>query len=208
MYIPTSFHESDQAKLFDFIERNTFGLLVSRVADEPFATHLPLLLDRSRGPHGNLIGHLAKANAQWQDADGQTVLAVFSGPHVYVSPSWYEAENVVPTWNYVAAHVYGVFRVIPDRDGLAKVLRDFVAQYESSRPRPWTFDPASDFAEKMMKTIVGFRIEITRIEGKWKLNQNRPAEQRARVVSALRRFTDENSRAVADLMEQDLGRPE
>jgi transcriptional regulator len=201
MYIPTAFHETDQAKLFEFVEQNSFGLLVSQ-ADEPFATHLPFLLDRSRGPHGTLIGHLAKANPQWQQADGQKVLAVFSGPHAYISPTWYEADNVVPTWNYVAVHAYGTFRVIENQDILSGILRDFVARYEALLPRPWSFDPASDFAIKMMKAVVGFQVEITRIEGKWKLNQNRPAEQRERVMSVLRTFSDENSQAIADLIVQ------
>src|SRR5262245_13590503 len=207
MYIPAAFHETDQAKLFDFIERNSFGLLVSHAEREPFATHLPFLLDRSGGPNGHLIGHLAKANPQWCQAEGQTVLAIFSGPHVYISPTWYEADNVVPTWNYVAVHVYGTLRVIHDQDFLAGILRDFVARYERSLPRPWTFDPASAFADKMMKAIVGFRVEITRMEGKWKLNQNRPADQRMKVAAALQSFTDENSRAIADLMVPDRGGP-
>src|SRR5262249_16798459 len=141
MYIPAAFDESDQAKLFDFIEQNSFGLLVSQVDHKPFATHLPFLLDPSCGPQGALIGHLARANPQWREADGQLVLAVFSGPHAYVSPSWYEAENVVPTWNYVAVHVYGTFCVLHEPDSLATILRDFVARYEGALPRPWKFDP-------------------------------------------------------------------
>ena len=207
MYIPTAFQERDEMKLLDFIERNSFGLLVSQAEQEPFATHLPLLLDRSAGPRGQLIGHLAKANPQWRTAEGQSVLAVFSGPHAYISPSWYEAEEVVPTWNYVTVHVYGTFRVIGNPHSLAEILGAFVSRYEASLPRPWAFDPASAFAHKMMKAVVGFRVEISRIEGKWKLNQNRPAEQRQRVRATLRGFPDENSQAIADLMEQEQGEP-
>lgn len=202
MYIPSAFAETDQEKLFDFIERNSFGLLVSEVNQEPFATHLPFLLDRARGPHGTLVGHLAKANPQWREAEGQTVLAVFSGPHAYISPTWYEADNVVPTWNYVAVHAYGTFRMIHDQDTLAGVLRDIVARYESSLPRPWSFDSSSAFADKMMKAIVGFRVELSRVEGKWKLNQNRPAEQRAKVAAVLQTFTDRDSQAIAEMITQ------
>jgi transcriptional regulator len=202
MYIPAAFEERDPAKLFDFIERNSFGMLVSHAGGEPFATHLPFLLDRAALPHGCLIGHLARANPQWRDADGQSVLAVFSGPHAYISPSWYEADNVVPTWNYVAVHVFGALHVIDDTRKMADILRDFVSRYEAPLPQPWTFDPTSAYSKKMMNAVVGFRVEITRIEGKWKLNQNRPAEQRRKVKTALRNFPDENSQAIANLMEE------
>jgi transcriptional regulator len=201
MYIPTAFQEGDEGKPLDFIERNSFGVLVSQADQEPFATHLPFLLDRAAGPRGHLIGHLARANPQWRTAEGQSVLAIFSGPHAYISPSWYDADEVVPTWNYVAVHVYGTFRLIHDPDRLVEILRDFVNRYEAPLPRPWKFDPASAFAQKMMKAVVGFRVEISRIEGKWKLNQNRPEEQRQRVRATLRGFPDENSQAIARLME-------
>src|SRR5262249_55086886 len=107
MYIPAAFQETDQARLFECIEQNSFGLLISQVDGQPLATPLPFLLDRAAGPHGTLLGHVAATNPQWRHAEDQAVLAVFSGPHVYVSPSWYEADNAVPTWNYVAVHVYG-----------------------------------------------------------------------------------------------------
>src|SRR4051794_27392492 len=100
MYVPSAFAESDLNKLHDFIERNSFGLLVSLVKGVPFATHLPFLLERNSGPDGSLVGHMARANPHWQELEAQTVLVVFSGPHAYISPTWYEAENVVPTWNY------------------------------------------------------------------------------------------------------------
>ena len=111
MYIPAHFAETDRTKLFDFIERHSFGLLVSQLNGEPYATHLPLLLDRHSGPWGTIVGHMARANPHWQTTDRQA-LVVFSGPHVYVSPTWYEAENVVPTWNYVAVHAYGAFQLV------------------------------------------------------------------------------------------------
>ena len=200
MYIPAAFEQSDRDKLFAFIQRHSFGLLVSQVDGEPFASHLPFLLDRSSGPHGTLVGHLALANPQWRQADGQNVLAVFSGPHAYISPTWYEAANTVPTWNYVAVRVYGKLQVVHDEAALKRILQDFVAFYEASLPRPWEFDPASEFSSKLVKAVAGFRVEIDRIEGSWKLNQNRPQDQRERVISQLRNFTDENSRAIADLM--------
>lgn len=200
MYIPAAFRQTDRDQLCEFIERNSFGMLASQVDGEPFVSHLPFLLNRTAGPHGALIGHLARANPQWRQADGQNVLAVFAGPHAYISPSWYEADNVVPTWNYVAVHVYGTLHVVPDGPALAGILQDFTAYYEAALPRPWQFDAASDFATKLMTAVAGFRIEISRIEGKWKLNQNRPPEQRERVVQQLRALGDENSQAIAALM--------
>lgn len=122
MYIPTAFEQTDQNKLHEFIEANSFGLLVSTHVGEPFATHLPFLLQRDSGPHGCLFGHVARANPQWRDLDGQSVLAIFTGPHAYVSPTWYESEDVVPTWNYVAVHAYGTCRVEHDPSELTRIV--------------------------------------------------------------------------------------
>lgn len=200
MYIPASFAENDQNKLHDFIERHGFGTLVSHDT-EPFASHFPLLLERGKGPHGRLVGHMARANPQWKQASGQRVLAIFHGPHVYVSPAWYEAVNVVPTWNYVAVHVYGTFRLQEDAAWLKNVVQRTVETYEGGRDAPWSMETAEPgFLDRMLASIVGFEIDIERIEGKWKLNQNHPAERRERVVRALREIGDENSEQIAELM--------
>src|SRR5262249_30231661 len=157
MYIPTAFREDDTENLFELIEQNSFGLLVSEHDGAPFATHLPLLLDRTLAPHGCLIGHMARANPQWQQAEGQTVLAVFSGPHAYISPTWYEAGNVVPTWNYVAVHANGTFHAIHDTEALLEIVGRYVDFFEASLPSPWKFDATSDYARNMARGIVGFR---------------------------------------------------
>jgi len=203
MYIPPSFSEADLTKLFDFIEQYNFGLLVSQLDNEPFATHLPLLLDRQAGPFGTLIGHMARANPQWQAAN-RNVLVVFSGPHAYVSPSWYEAENVVPTWNYVAVHLYGTLHLVEDGETTLKILRDLVLLHEKSMPEPWGFRDGDEFVNKLAQSIVAFRIEISRIEGKWKLSQNHPREQREKVIDALALQRGENSQAIAALMARTL----
>lgn len=200
MYIPAVFAESDLAKLHEFIERNSFGMLVSQMDSEPFASHLPFLLNRTSGSHGTLIGHMARANPQWQQAQGQNVLAIFSGPHAYVSPTWYEAENVVPTWNYVAVHAYGKMQVIEEPAAILQIVTDSVSFYEGTMPQPWTLNGPSDFVERLLRQIVGFRIEIIRIEGKWKLNQNQPEERRAKVAIALRKQPDDDSQAIAAMM--------
>jgi transcriptional regulator len=200
MYTPAAFAETDLNRLHDFIERNSFGLLVSQVDGLPFASHLPFLIDRTAGRQGTLVGHLARANPQWREAAGQTALAIFSGPHAYISPTWYEAEQVVPTWNYTAVHAYGRVEVVEDKGALLEIVLEMVQVYERAMPRPWSFDPASTFVERLLAQIVGLRIEVEKIEGKFKLNQNHPAERRQKVVRALAEQGDENAQAVATMM--------
>ena len=199
MYIPSSFSETDLTKLFDFIEQHNFGLVVSQLNHEPFATHLPLLLDRQAGPFGTLIGHMARANPQWQAVD-RNVLVVFSGPHAYISPSWYEAEHVVPTWNYVAVHVYGTLHLVEEGEATLKILRDLVLLHEKSMPEPWGFRDDDKFLHRLAESVVAFQVEITRIEGKWKLSQNHPRQRREKVIDALALQRGENSQAIAALM--------
>jgi transcriptional regulator len=170
----------------------------------PFATHLPLLLERQTGPYGCLIGHMARANPQWNQIGHQTVLVIFSGPHAYISPTWYEAENVVPTWNYIAVHVYGRAEVIEDRAKLLEIVQRSVSVYEGSMPRPWSFDGNATFVERLLAQIVGFRIVIEKIEGKWKLNQNQPVERRKKVIRALTDRGGEDSLAIATSMQKRL----
>jgi transcriptional regulator len=205
MYVPFAFEETDQGKLHDFIESHSFGLLVSTRDGAPFATHLPLLLERDTGPHGCLVGHVARANPQWQGLDGQEVLVVFSGPHAYVSPSWYESENVVPTWNYVAVHAYGTCRLVEDPDALTRILASMVTTYEQSMPSPWSLDTGNPYFQKQVRAVVGFRVEISRLEGKWKLNQNHPQERREKVMRVLERSKDPDAKAIARLMAERLG---
>jgi predicted FMN-binding regulatory protein PaiB len=134
----------------------------------------------------------------------QRVLAIFSGPHAYISPRWYEAEHVVPTWNYVAVHVTGILQRIDDAASLAQIVSRMTDSYERSLPDPWSFDPATTFVERMVSQIVGFRIEIERIEGKWKMSQNHPVERHTKVIAALRCQAHPDSMAVADLMQSRL----
>jgi transcriptional regulator len=127
-------------------------------------------------------------------------LAIFSGPHAYVSPTWYEADKVVPTWNYVAVHAYGRLELIEDADATEAVLRRTVETYEAALPVPWRLDEPPEFVSRLAQQIVAFRIPIERIEGKWKLNQNHPPERRATVIAAFASRPDENSQEIARLM--------
>lgn len=202
MYIPDVFAENDLTMLHDFVSRHSFGMLVSQVEGLPFATHLPFLLERTTGRFGCLIGHLAKANPQWHSIREQTALAIFSGPHAYISPTWYDAEQVVPTWNYIAVHAYGQAEVIEDSARLLEIVQRSVAVYERLMPRPWSFDGKATFIERLLPQIVGVRIVIDKLEGKWKLNQNQPAERRNKVIQALTRQAGDDTLAIADAMRQ------
>jgi transcriptional regulator len=204
MYVPPHFAETDPAVLHDFIERHSFGLLVSQVGDAPFATHLPFLLDRGAGPHGTLVGHVARANPHWRELAGRAALAVFSGPHAYISPTWYESANVVPTWNYAAVHATGRAELVEDRGPLLEIVRRTVDLYESAMPTPWVLDTSGPFIERMLGQIVGFRVPIERLEGKWKMSQNHPAERREKVIRALEARGGEDERAVAAMVRDTL----
>jgi transcriptional regulator len=203
MYVPASFAETDTPRLHEFMRRHSFATLVSRAGDDLIGSHLPLLLDADAGPRGLLFGHMARANPQWRRVEGD-VLAIFSGPHAYISPTWYEADGTVPTWNYVAVHAYGTLRLVEDRDALLDILRRSVQVYEGPRPDPWPFDESAPHVARMLGAIVGFRIEVARLEGKWKLGQNHPEERRRRVIRALGDRPDDDSRAIAALMEEAL----
>jgi transcriptional regulator len=204
MFMPPAFAESDLSKLHQFIVQNSFGLVVSQVDGQPFATHIPILLRETEGEYGTLAGHFARANPQWRQLTGQTALVVFAGPHVYVSPTWYEAENMVPTWNYTAVHAYGRVELIDGGEPLLDILKETVRVYEQAMPQPWAFDGSGTFTERLVEQVVGFRMQIEKIEGKFKLNQNHPAERRQKVIRALGQQGDENSLAVAKLMRNTL----
>jgi transcriptional regulator len=205
VYIPASFAETDPAKLHEFMRRNSFAVLTTHGDDGLVASHLPILLDNDAGSQGRLLGHMARANPQWRQAEGEA-LVVFSGPHTYISPAWYEEQGTVPTWNYVAVHAYGAFHVVEGREELLGILRRSVAVYEGPRTEPWNFDESAPHVEALLKAIVGFRIEITRLEGKWKLSQNHSEPRRLRVVGALEARPDPDSREIARLMLERLER--
>ncbi|AMV40912.1 FMN-binding negative transcriptional regulator [Planctomyces sp. SH-PL62] len=173
MYVPASFRMSDASELYSFMRTHSFAVLVTHGEGGMTATHLPLLLDADAGPRGTLIGHMARANPQWRDVAGDA-LVIFSGPHAYVSPTWYETPGTVPTWNYATVHAYGALQLVEGRDELHDILTRTTSVYERRMPEPWSYDVDDPDIDKMLRAIVGFRIEITRLEGKMKLNQNHP----------------------------------
>ena len=200
MYCPKAFAVSDPEQLQRFIERYSFATLVNTVDGHPFATHLPLLLDPSTSAHGALLGHMARANPQWRAFEGgQEVLAIFQGPHSYISPNWYKTAPAVPTWNYATVHVYGVPRIIEDIERLAALVDRLTPVYESGMPQPWPGDIPVDFKQKLLKAIVGFVIDITRIEGKFKLGQNRPLADQQAVAQRLATQADPIAHELSEL---------
>ncbi len=199
MYAPDSFAAPSETAAQDLIDAHRFALLVSVRDGAPFATHIPFLLDRSRGAHGTLLGHVARANPHWQAFADGPAMAVFQGPHAYVSPRWYAAvEKVVPTWNYAAVHAYGAPRLIEDPAAVRAYLDRLVASEEDGA---WTLDgQPAPFVDAMLRALVAFELPIDRLEAKFKLSQNRPAEDHGRVVAALEDAGDEASLALARLM--------
>lgn len=203
MYVPKHFAETDVANLHALVRAHSFATLVSLVDGELFATHVPLLLDADRGPFGTLVGHVARANPHVRAFDGSARgLAIFQGPHAYVSPRWYAAEPNVPTWNYVAVHASGVLSAVADPGAVRALLARTAGVYERDAMRPWSLASIPDaFAAGLQKGVVAFELAIDRLEGKCKLSQNKPPADRSGVVAALRERGGEDARAIADAME-------
>jgi len=198
MYVPPAFAENDTAVAFEVIEQHGFATLVTIYDGAPFATHLPLLLDRAGG---RLLGHVARANPQWQHFATGPVLAIFHGPHAYVSPTWYQpAPDQVPTWNYVAVHVRGRAQVLPPGPETVNVVERLSAQYEPDGT--YVVDPSADGIQRLARAIVAFTIEIDEVITKLKLSQNRSPEDRAAVQQRLAAGADPDGRNVAAWMKR------
>ena len=207
VYIPSAFAETRADVLAEFVGRHSFGILVTSDASGGLcASHLPFLFRPSGAGRATIFSHVARANPQWRMLRPETeALVVFTGPHAYISPRWYEAKLAVPTWNYTAVHVYGRPRLIDDPQLVRQILSQTVEKYEGSGAGAWRdADLPEDFVSKMASAIVAFAIDVTRIEGKFKLNQNRSSADRRGVIAALEAAGSEDSRAIADLMRAGL----
>src|SRR5712692_7722770 len=201
MYIPKAFREDDISTIHTLIREYSFATLITQREGVPFATHLPFLLNAERGPNGSLLAHMARANPQWHDFNSaQEVLVIFQGPHAYISPSWYEVELSVPTWNYAVVHAYGLPRLMEEKSELYELLKILIQTHEAHFEKPWPFKLPDDYVQKMMQGVVGFEIQITRLEGKFKLSQNRTTSEREKVIDALQDSSDTLSTGIAQLM--------
>jgi transcriptional regulator len=206
MYLPPQFKQDDIAKLHEAIGLAPFATLVTLNGDGLIASHLPMYVEPGPGPYGTLVGHLARPNPQWRDPSASVqALAIFTGPHGYVTPSWYptkhETGKAVPTWNYVSVHAYGSLRVVEDPDRLLAIVTRLTQIHEAGRSEPWAVsDAPPDFVTGMLRGIVGVELPIERLDGKWKLSQNRTPADQAGVVDGLRADGTPPQVALADVM--------
>lgn len=199
MYIPKDF-QMETEFIYQFIEEYPFSVLVSGSENGLVATHLPLLLSDD---NQKLVGHFAKPNPQ-KESVGKEVLCIFSGPHCYISPSWYETERAVPTWNFTAVHVKGILNIVDDPEKIQKSLVALVERFESKDSKYQIESVDTNYIEGLKKGIVPFEIQITHIEGKQKLSQNHSVERRNLVISNLDLLPGENEKAIASLMRKNL----
>jgi len=205
MYIPKHFSNEDLALAHKLIAENAFGLLISQAGDPSAASelsHIPMLHIEDGTDYGHLIGHVAKANPHWKSFDGQaTAIAVFSGPHAYISPNWYANKALVPTWNYAAVHVHGIPEIVSDDSGAEEILRKLVAAFEHDGTGNWSMDQLPEGnIQSQLKGIVAFKIPVSSFEIKVKMSQNRGAKDIAGVISALGQSNREIDQATAEMM--------
>ncbi|MBQ4914744.1 FMN-binding negative transcriptional regulator [Maribacter sp. MMG018] len=197
MYIPNHYKNEDLSEVKDFIKHNSFGILINQVDNKPWATHIPLELDMDENGNDVLISHISKANPQWRSFENKSqVLCIFNGPHSYISSSWYHEEEV-PTWNYIAVHVYGTIQILEEEAVLAS-MHKLVDKYEKDSENPVSIHNLSEKTMKQIKGVVGFQINITDIQATYKLSQGRE-EDHSQIITELKQ-RDFNAKAVADKM--------
>lgn len=203
MYTPSHYQNKNLEDVKEFLRQNAFGILINQVEGRPWATHIPLELDRDENGQDVLIGHISKANPQWKYfKEGEPLLAIFNGPHSYISSSWYQKEEV-PTWNYIAVHVYGTIEILNEKT-LLESLHSLVDKYEKESTDPISLHHMSDRTMDQIRGIVGFKIRITEIQATYKLSQTRP-EDHPRIIEELKRTKNSGSHEIAYIMEDHKG---
>ncbi|MCY8914902.1 FMN-binding negative transcriptional regulator [Bacillus atrophaeus] len=203
MYIPKYYKVTNVDEIWDFVQNNSFGTIVTTAQGKPSATHLPLQLMKE-GDTYYITGHIAYGNPQWRTFETcEDVLVMFQGPHAYISSSWYEKENV-PTWNYQAVHVYGTASILNEKE-LKHDLTMLLQKYEKHRKNPVLWDKLSpQLLESQLKGIVGFKIKVGEIQASYKLSQNRNETDYMNIIDQLRKEGGPNSKQMAELMEKRL----
>ncbi len=202
MYIPKIYENTNMNEVKHFIQENSFGILITQQNGKSLATHIPLELSTNKTGKDILVGHISKANPQWHNfKNGGEVLAIFNGPHSYVSSSWYDFEEV-PTWNYIAVHIYGAIKTI-EGDALYKSLKNLMEKYEKPSKNPAKIEDMSDKTMRQINGIIGFEIEITDIQAAYKLSQNRDAKNHQVIVDELENTNDSGSKAIAQQMKKE-----
>jgi transcriptional regulator len=199
MYIPDIFINENQEEIKDFLQKNSFGILVNQTNGKLWATHIPLELDTNENGKQVLYGHISKENPQWESfADNNKVLAIFSGPHSYISSSWYDHESV-PTWNYIAIHIYGTIKII-EGEAVIESLKKLVDKYEKNSKNPVRVEDLSKKTMMQTRGIVAFEIEIDEIQAKHKLSQNRDEKNYDNIISELKKTENPQATAIANEM--------
>jgi len=201
MYTPEHYKNEDLTEIKDFIRQNSFGILVNQVDGKPWATHIPLELDVDSEGNDILVGHIAKANPQWKHfTEKEQVLCIFNGPHSYVSSSWYKEEEV-PTWNYIAVHVYGTLTIL-NEEAVLESLHKLVDKYEKDSKEPISLHDMSPKTMRQIKGIVGFQIQIEDIQATYKLSQGREHDH-PKITSELDERENSGSKAIAKCILKD-----
>ncbi|WP_413999190.1 FMN-binding negative transcriptional regulator [Flavobacterium sp. W1B] len=201
MYIPDIYKNENKEEINTFLKENSFGILINQTEGKLWATHIPLELDTNKDGKAILQGHISKENPQWKGfVDNDEVLAVFSGPHSYISPSWYDHENV-PTWNYIAVHVYGKIKII-EGEAVIESLKKLVDKYEKNSENPVRIEDLSEETMMQARGIVAFEIEITSIEATKKMSQNRDDKNYKNIITELEKTQKNQSIAVANEMKK------
>ncbi|HCY9684018.1 TPA: FMN-binding negative transcriptional regulator [Staphylococcus aureus] len=200
MYIPKFFQVNDFKEIEQFIQSNSFGMIVTEDQGKPLATHLPLIFQKN-GDDYYISGHIAKGNPQWKTLNGNgNVLIIYQGAHAYVSSSWYEKENV-PTWNYQAVHLYGKATVLNEQETIDG-LKTLLTKYEQNRENPVLWDNLAENTQMQAKAIVGFKVKIKKIEAAYKMSQNRNEQDYNNIIKNLEDEHNSSSKAVADVMKE------
>ena len=201
MFIPDIYKNENQEDIIDFLHKNSFGILVNQTNGKLWATHIPLELGTNKEGKTILEGHISKENPQWKGfEENDQILAVFSGPHSYISPSWYDHENV-PTWNYIAVHVYGKIKIIKG-DAVIESLKRLVDKYEKNSENPVRIEDLSEKTMMQSRGIVAFEIEIEEIQAQHKMSQNRDDKNYQNIISELEKTNINQSIAVANEMKK------
>jgi transcriptional regulator len=206
MYLSKHFEQNDQATLHNLVRAHPLGAWVVYSDGELVANHIPFLLDATRGEHGTLLAHVARANPIWRSiGSGADSLVIFRGPDAYISPSWYPSKRddgkVVPTWNYAVVHAHGRAQAIHDREWLHQLVTRLTDTHESGRQEPWKVtDAPREYVDRMLEAIVGIEIPLEKMTGKWKVSQNHTPANRQGVAAGLAAQEDEKSQAVGLLV--------
>lgn len=200
MYNPPKFREQDIELLLRLMRTYPFATVITQFEGKPFVNHLPVIVESRGAGEIILLGHMAKGNPQWRHFAVSEAWVIFNGPHAYITPQWYKDPMNVPTWNYAVVHASGIATPVESIEEIERILSKSVDEFERREPKPWKYDLPEDFRSELVQAVVGFEIRVSKLEGKFKLSQNRAPEDREGVLAGLKTRKDEMSQKVGELM--------